>query len=114
MKKISVSYQKEFGNDGTVYTQTIKISKNFLLFLAKKIKDEIKSDYKNHTSNAFKNSGYAYGDKLKAVCYLKELDTSKDKHFLTLTQLRFIYPYIAFNFDASRVKTDRNTILQVI
>ena len=107
MKKISVSYQKEFGNDGTVYTQTIKISKNFLLFLADKINKEIKSGYKNYCDYAFK-------DMLKAECYLQKLDTSKNKHFLTLTQLRFVYPYLQFNFDASRVKTDRNTILQVI
>ena len=106
-KKIIVSYQKEWNNDGTCYTQTIKISKNFLLFLAKKIDDEIKSNYKNYCN-------YAHGDKLKAECYLQQLDTTKNKHFLKLTQLRFIYPYLQFNFDTSRVKTNRNTIIEVI
>lgn len=113
-KKLIVSYQKNFSNDGTVYTQTITISKSFLLFLAQKINEEIKSGYINCGAKEFPNSGYTFGDKLKAKCYLKNLETSKRLHFLTLTQLRFIYPYLNFNFDASRVKTDRNTILKVI
>lgn len=113
-KKLTVSYQKTFSKDGTVYTQTITISKNFLLFLAQKINEEIKSGYINCGSKAFPNSGYTFGDKLKAECYLQKLDTDKKVHYLTLTQLRFVYPYLQFNFNASRVKTDRNTILQVI
>ena len=103
MDKIKVSYQKEWCRDGTVYTQTITIKKDFFRTLNDSIKEEINNNYKNCKL-------YACGDRLRATTYLQELDTNKNKHFLRLTQLNFIIPYL----QNSRVKKDRNTILKVV
>jgi hypothetical protein len=107
MEKIIVSYQKEWGRDGACYTQTVKISHDLFLSLATKIQDEIQGGFSHYCD-------YAFRDMLKAECYLQPLDTKEKKHFLTLTQLRFIYLYLRYSCDTARLKLDRNTILEVV
>ena len=46
-KKIKISYQKQYGNDGTVYTQKITIPKELAFYINSKIQNEKMSCFIN-------------------------------------------------------------------
>ena len=109
IKPVKVGYRKNWGSDGTCYTQTITLTKDFAKYINKQIK------YYHNASDETKNIicdsvGFSkYYD-----YYLDEIDTKKSINYLFLTQLSFIYYYLSINnYDISRIKK-RNTILKII
>ena len=105
-KKVIVNYCQHWNEEGTHYTQTITIDKSFIKYINKQIKKYHESTAEN------KNilSGYV-GFSTYYDFYLKEIDTTKDKYFLNITQLHFIYYYLNINrYDTRRIK-ERNTLL---
>lgn len=110
--KIIVSYQKQFDNNGTCYTQTIKINKNFIRYINKLIEHEKENNFNNM---ALYNSMGIF-----SVCnlfwYLEALQEN-EVNYLTITQLHFIRYYILennkkmYNILNKKIKLDRNTIL---
>lgn len=108
-KNIIISYQKEYGKNGTIYNQTIKISKeiqeNFNKYL-KEIKNNI--NFKKQWSN----------EDLKISCYTECLQ--EGKNFLTLTMLDlFMKFYLKTLYTPPRKDSTyerikwRNTIIKV-
>lgn len=108
---MKIDYKKHFGNDGTVYTQTIKIDEwlkeyynNYLLKL------KIKTD-----ENFFKNHSYSEKDlKIKSIEYLE-----KGINYTNLIQLDIFLQVInelnknGYNFNFKRLLW-RNTIIIVL
>ena len=108
---MKIDYKKNFGNDGTVYRQTIKIDKwlkeyynNYLLKL------KIKTD-----ENYFKNHSYSEKDlKIKSIEYLEN-----GINYTNLIQLDVFLQVInelnnnGYNFNFKRLLW-RNTIIIVI
>lgn len=108
---MKIDYKKHFGNDSTVYTQTIKINKwlkeyynNYLLKL------KIKTD-----ENFFKNHSYSENDlKIKSIEYLEN-----GINYTNLIQLDIFLQVInelnknGYNFNFKRLLW-RNTIIIVI
>lgn len=107
-KKVIVNYLQHWNEEGTHYTQTITLDKNFIKYINKLIKKyhESNEESKNIISNFVGFSTYY-------DFYLKEIDTSKNKYFLNITQLKYIYYYLSINnYDIKRIK-DRNTLLLI-
>ena len=102
-KKIVISYNKYSNNKtGTVYDQTIKISRDLVDYINNKIK-EIKRDNKHIE---FYNS-YDY-------IYLDELEED-NINWLTLTGTRIIKHILnELGINTSRIKKDRNTRLTIV
>ena len=78
MKDLTINYQKQWGKDGTVYTQTIKTNKNIIELFNKYVKELKKETYKKFVLN---NSD------MKILYNLKELTTSKN--YINLTTLDY-------------------------
>lgn len=107
MKKIKVNYRQNWGKDGTHYTQTITLDKGFIKYINKNIRYYFDADYDVKETIAESVGFSTYYD-----CYLEELDEKETYNYLTLTQLRFIYYYLAVNnYDVKRVLY-RNTIIK--
>ena len=108
-KHITISYQKEWGKDGTVYDQKIKINKDFIKYINKQIKHYHNANYENQCIIADTIGFSTYYD-----CYLKELDADAKTNYTTQVQLSFIYYYLSINnYDVSRIKR-RNTKIKVV
>ena len=106
LKKVVVSYQKHFDNNGTCYNQVIKLDKSFMKYINKLVRYYFESSYEIQNIIAESVGFSMYYD-----CYLEELDTKEKYNYLTLTQLSFIYYYLFVNnYDVSRIKR-RNTLL---
>ena len=109
-KNIKISYQKEFGKNGVVYNQTIKISKeikeNFNKFI-REIKNNI--NLKKQWSN----------EDLKISCYTDYLQDGKNYVSLTMLDLfmkfylKRIYEPPKKDLTYERIK-NRNTIINVL
>lgn len=108
MKKIKVNYRQNWGKDGTHYDQTITLDKSFIKYINKNIRYYFEAAPEVKETIA-KSVGFStYYD-----CYLEELNEKEAYNYLTLTQLRFIYYYLAVNnYDVKRVLY-RNTIIKV-
>lgn len=103
-----VSYQKEFGNNGTVFTQKIKVNRDVVDRFNKyvnQVKNKINDKYKKEHSIDYQH--------LKILTYLDEL--YKDYNYLSLTQLHFFMYFMSYyeHKDIKRIK-DRNTIIEII
>lgn len=113
-KKIKISYQKQYGNNGTVYTQKITIPKELAFYINSKIQNEKMCCFRN--DNLYKKMGIYDFNKLDL--YLDYIDFDKI-NYLSITQLRFIKYYLILNVEDTlkyvrKVKSDRNTILEVL
>ena len=110
MKNLTINYKKEWGNDGTVYTQTITISKE----IAKKFNKYIEG-IKKEISKKFVYSN----QDMKILYYLENLE--EGKNFTTLTELNYFKGFYIKNIyippkkdkDIERILW-RNTIIKVI
>lgn len=109
-KKIIVNYQKEWGNDGTVYSQTITIKKE----IAKKFNNYIKQ-LKEEAHKKFILSN----EDMKTLYYLEEVKEGKNyTHLTTLNYftsfyLKHIYTPPKKDKNFERILY-RNTIIKVI
>ena len=107
---MKVNYFKEWGNDGTVYTQTITIEKEYIKKfneLARAQKEEIK---KKHIIS---------GEEMKILSYLEELQ--EGKNYTTSTTLSyFMWFYRKYIYIPPKKDKDferilwRNTIINVV
>ena len=105
-----VNYRKQWGNDGTTYTQTIKIDKE----TAAKFNEYIK-ELKEAAAKKF----LLHDSDMKILYYLEEL--KEGKNYTTLTQKDyFITFYLKEIYEAPKKDRnferilDRNTIFEVI
>lgn len=85
MDKIIINYRKEWGNDGTVYDQTIKLNKKIL----KNFNDYVKKRRENIINN-FKHS-YS-NEEMKILYYTEELKENQ-KNYCTLTMLQLFIDF---------------------
>lgn len=109
MRKVKVNYLSNWNTDGTHYNQTITLDKNFIKYINREIKN-----YHNSTSDIKNITADCIGFSTYYDCYLQEIDTTKDYEFLTLTQLKFLYYYLAINnYDTKRI-LGRNTLLKMV
>ena len=109
MKNIKVDYKKHWGKDGTVYSQTITLEKDFLKYINKNI-----DYYFNASSEVKETIADSIGFSTYYDYYLEKLDLKEEYNYLTLTQLRFIAYYLyKNNYDLKRV-LHRNTIIKVV
>lgn len=110
MKNLTIDYKRNFGEDGTIYTQTIttttEIIKKYNIFI-EKVKEKI-------------HKKFTFDDKdLKALTYLKTL-SSNDINYLHLTELDYfktfyvkeIYQAPNRDIDFERI-LKRNTIIKI-
>lgn len=95
-----ISYQKRYGNNGTVFRQMVKITRRELNLINFAIALEIENNYKN-----YKDYSWDYNS---ATLYLELL--TEEVNYTNLTTNRFIAKLL----NNKRLKTDRNTIYQVI
>ena len=110
MKNIIINYCKQWGNDGTVYTQTIKINK--------KMAEKFNAYIQELKQEATKKFVFSNAD-MKILYYLEEL--KEGKNYTTLSQkdyfiafyLKEIYEAPKKDRDFERI-LDRNTIFEVI
>lgn len=111
MEKLIISYQKESGNDGTIYNQTIKTNKKIMDLFNKYIKE-----LKEKTIKKFVLSN----EDMKILYYLEELQ--EGKNFTTLTTLDYFKGFYIKNIyqppkkdkDIERILLNRNTIIKVL
>lgn len=107
MKKIKIDYKKHIAKDGTIYDQTITLSKDFVNYINKNIKY-----YKNASPEVKNCIAEDIGFSIYYDYYLEEI--KEEINFLKMTQLQFIYYYLSINnYDIKRIKT-RNTIIKVV
>lgn len=113
-KKIVVNYQKEWGNDGTTYTQTIKISFD-IAFNFNKYVDHLKEKTEKE---AEKTHNYT-SEQLKILDYLLHINFY-NKTFINLTTLEYFkkfylqYVYTPPKKDKNYERIlQRNTIIEV-
>lgn len=99
LKQIKINYRECSGARGTIYRQTIKVDEQTYRSLQDKIKTEIEKDYPTRDKYIFNSHD---------IIYLKNLFC--DYTFLNLTTLRFI----ALFLKDKRLKTDRNTVIEVL
>lgn len=110
MKNLTINYQKEWGNDGTVYSQTITTTKE----IAKKFNEYIKG-IKQEIAKKFVYSN----EDMKILYYLEDL--KEGKNFTTLTELNYFKGFYIKNIyqppkkdrDIARILW-RNTIIKII
>lgn len=116
-RMIKVNYLKEWGNDGTVYTQTITIDKKTATEFNKFIKEVKKEIAKKFI--------YDSAD-MKVLSYVNEL--KEGKNFTHLTELDYFKAFIIKNVymplvykygikkdkNIERILINRNTIIKVI
>lgn len=100
---MKVSYQKQWGADGTVYRQTIRIS------MSRKSL-ELLNDWAVNFARKFKHGDTFYGHLVEPNNIKKPL--FEGKNYLKLSQFWALY-YLYELQDNKRVKTDRNTILLI-
>ena len=112
MENLKVNYRKNWGNDGTVYTQTIKTTKE----IAKKFNEYIK-ELKEETAKNF----ILHDKDMKTLYYLEELKDGAN--YIGLTTLDYFKTFYIKNIYASKApKRDlnferilkRNTIIEVL
>jgi hypothetical protein len=109
MNKIKVDYKKHWGKDGTCYSQTITLKKDFLKYINKQIDNYFNSSVEVREIIADNSGISTYYD-----CYLDKINVEEKYNYLTLTQLLFIEYYLDINnYDTRRVKY-RNTIIKVV
>lgn len=98
-KKLIISYQKEWDENGTVYTQTVKIPIELFNSINDKLKEAIKNKKHNTITDNFKH------------VYIKTLH--KGKNFTTITTSEIVrYELAQLGADISRYLTERNTIIE--
>ena len=110
MKNIIVSYQKEYGKDGTCYTQKIKTTKEII----KKFNSYVE-EIRENLNEKFVLSN----EDFKTLLYLDLL--LNDKNYIKLTTLDYfmkfylkeLYEPPKKDLDYERIK-NRNTIIQAI
>lgn len=110
MKNLTIDYKKEFGNDGTVYTQTIKIPFNIAFEF---------NLYVNELKEKTEKKSFYTSEDLKILDYLMHINFY-NKTFINLTTLDYfktfyikkIYKPAKRDLDFERIKW-RNTIIKV-
>lgn len=110
MKDLTINYKKQWGNDGTVYTQTIKTNKNIIKLFNKYVKELKEETCKKFMLN---NSD------MKILYNLEEL--TLNKNYINLTTLdyfktfyvRKIYIPPKRDKDIERILC-RNTIIEAV
>ena len=107
---MKISYIKEYHpTNGTTYHQRLTVSPSEFNTINEKSKNFYKS-IENDTKNAHKITS----EQIKILYFCKPLDENntpaKNKYFLTLTQLNFIYLF----FTPARLKNNYNTIIKQI
>lgn len=111
MNNITVNYQKHFGNDGTCYTQNIKINdwlKEYYNNYLMKLKEQVEENY-------IKNHYYTEQDlKIKSINYLE-----KGVNYTNLIHLSVFLQVInelnkkGYGFSFKRILW-RNTTIEVV
>ena len=106
-----IDYKKHFGNDGTVYNQTIKIDKwlaeEFNIYLMNLKQEADQCYYKDHCYTALQL-------KIKSIDYLeKGTNYTNLIHLDVFTHLLENLNKKGYNFDTKRI-LDRNTLFVVI
>lgn len=98
--KLWVSYQKEFGEEGTVYRQTLRIKTNLATWYI------INEWLKNYASKI------KYGETIKGHVMIPEniKPIEIGKNYLKITEFVALDVLLGLS-EKKRVKTDRNTIL---
>lgn len=112
MKDLKINYFKKWGNDGTVYTQTIKTTKE----IAKKFNEYVK-ELKEEATKKF----ILHDEDMKILYYLEELKDGVN--YTRLTTLNYFKTFYIKNVYAPKApKRDldyerilwRNTIIEVL
>ena len=110
-KELKVSYQKHYGENGTIYTQNLRVFKPIYQAINECILKEIELGYPNYKH-------YTH-DINNAKWYLEPL---KDNiTYLNLTQIKWIKWFLStymqvLNMDNNqidKIKTDRNTLIKI-
>lgn len=91
MENLKVNYRKNWGNDGTVYTQTIKTTKE----IAKKFNEYIK-ELKEETAK----KSILHDEDMKILYYLEELKDGMN--YTGLTTLEYFKTFCIKNIYASK------------
>lgn len=98
-KKLIISYQKEWDENGTIYRQTVKIPMKLFNHINAKLKEAIKDKKHSTITNNFKH------------VYIKTLH--KGKNYTTITTSGIVrYELEQLGADISRYLTERNTIIE--
>lgn len=103
MKIYAINYQKHYGNDWTVYKQTIKIDKE----LMEKYNSELEKEY--WRINSLKV--YSYHD-MKLLSYTKKLENWIN--YLHLTWLEKLFEIVRRELGKNDRMLYRNTIVEVL
>ena len=102
-EKITVSYNSNWDCEGHHTTQNIKLPKKIFNIFNDYLSAYRKTIQNNHIISSAEADILMYG---KAVINLNRC--------LTLTQLRLLYQFLSENkIDCSRLKTNRNTMINV-
>lgn len=94
---MKVSYIKEFAPNGTVYTQTLRVSSGEFLGVAELLHHEKDTATDSYIKMHLKDLNHTQGQPVK----------NGIKFYLNLTQLKYIIKHT----DNKRIKQNRNTIL---
>lgn len=98
-KKLIVSYQKKWDENGTVYTQRVKIPMELFNPINDKLKEAIKNKKHSTITYAFKHM------------YIKTLH--RGENYMTITTSEIVrYELEQLGVDISRYLTERNTIIE--
>lgn len=108
---MKINYQKHFGNDGTCYTQNIKIDnwlKEYYNNYLMKLKEQVKENY-------IKNHYYTENDlKIKSIDYLeKGINYTNLIHLDVFLQVINELNKKGYNFNFKRILW-RNTTIEVL
>ena len=97
--KVIISYQKEWGENGAVYTQRVKIPEKLLNCINTKLNEVINNKKHSTITNNFNH------------VYIQTLH--KGKNFTTITTSEIVrYELKKLGVDVSRYLTERNTIIE--
>lgn len=98
-KKLIISYQKEWDENGTAYRQKVKIPEELFNHINAKIKEAIKNKKHNTITDNFKH------------VYIKTLHGGKNYTNITTSGI-VKYELEQLGADVSRYLTERNTIIE--
>lgn len=98
-KKLIISYQKKWDENGTVYRQKVKIPEELFNHINAKLKEAIKNKKHSTITYAFKHM------------YIKTLHGGENYTNITTSEI-VRYELEQLGADVSRYLTERNTIIE--
>ena len=105
---MKINYQKHYGSDGCVYTQTITINNT----LKKAYNDMLQKEYNRIQEKQDKDHVTSDND-MEILCYTKKLE--KWVNYLHITWLYCFYSMLQKKWiKENRLKLFRNTIIEVL